>query len=49
VEEQLIDVMQSSMARHPAAGLEGAAEVKGDYKPSFPFALDAQDLGCCWI
>ena len=45
VEEQLIEVMQSSMARSGLLDLKAPLMVKGEYKPSFPLRLMHKDLG----
>lgn len=43
--EQLIEVMQSSMARSGLLDLKSPLMVKGDYKPSFSLRLMHKDLG----
>ncbi len=43
--EQLIEVMQSSMARSGVLDLKSPLMVKGDFKPSFPLRLMHKDLG----
>jgi 3-hydroxyisobutyrate dehydrogenase-like beta-hydroxyacid dehydrogenase len=43
--EQLVEVMQSSMARSGLLDLKSPLMVKGDYKPSFPLRLMHKDLG----
>jgi 3-hydroxyisobutyrate dehydrogenase-like beta-hydroxyacid dehydrogenase len=43
--EQLIEVMQSSMARSGVLDVKSTLMVKGDYKPSFPLRLMHKDLG----
>jgi 3-hydroxyisobutyrate dehydrogenase-like beta-hydroxyacid dehydrogenase len=43
--EQLIEVMQSSMARSGVLDIKSPLMVKGDYKPSFPLRLMHKDLG----
>jgi 3-hydroxyisobutyrate dehydrogenase-like beta-hydroxyacid dehydrogenase len=45
VEEQLIEVMQSSMARSGVLDVKAPLMAKGDYKPSFPLRLMHKDLG----
>ena len=45
VEEQLIEVMQSSMARSGLLDLKAPLMAKGDYKPSFSLRLMHKDLG----
>jgi 3-hydroxyisobutyrate dehydrogenase-like beta-hydroxyacid dehydrogenase len=44
-EQQLIDVMQASMARSGVLDVKSPLMVKGDYKPSFPLRLMHKDLG----
>jgi 3-hydroxyisobutyrate dehydrogenase-like beta-hydroxyacid dehydrogenase len=44
-EGQLIEVMQSSMARSGLLDLKAPLMVKGEYKPSFPLRLMHKDLG----
>jgi 3-hydroxyisobutyrate dehydrogenase-like beta-hydroxyacid dehydrogenase len=44
-EEQLIEVMQASMARSGVLDVKAPLMVKGDYKPSFPLRLMHKDLG----
>jgi 3-hydroxyisobutyrate dehydrogenase-like beta-hydroxyacid dehydrogenase len=43
--EQLIEVMQSSMARSGVLDIKAPLMVKGDFKPSFPLRLMHKDLG----
>jgi 3-hydroxyisobutyrate dehydrogenase-like beta-hydroxyacid dehydrogenase len=43
--EQLIEVMQSSMARSGVLDVKAPLMVKGDFKPSFPLRLMHKDLG----
>jgi len=43
--EQLIEVMQASMARSGALDVKSPLMVKGDFKPSFPLRLMHKDLG----
>jgi 3-hydroxyisobutyrate dehydrogenase-like beta-hydroxyacid dehydrogenase len=43
--EQLVEVMQSSMARSGLLDLKSPLMVKGDYQPSFPLRLMHKDLG----
>lgn len=43
--EQLIEVMQASMARSGVLDLKSPLMVKGDFKPSFPLRLMHKDLG----
>ncbi len=43
--EQLIEVMQSSMARSGLLDLKAPLMVKGEFKPSFPLRLMHKDLG----
>ena len=43
--EQLVEVMQSSMARSGVLDVKSPLMVKGDYKPSFPLRLMHKDLG----
>lgn len=43
--EQLIDVMQASMARSGLLDLKSPLMLKGDFKPSFPLRLMHKDLG----
>ncbi len=43
--EQLIEVMQASMARSGVLDVKSPLMVKGDYKPSFPLRLMHKDLG----
>ena len=43
-EDQLIEVMQSSMARSGLLDLKAPLMVKGDYKPSFPLRLMHKDM-----
>jgi 3-hydroxyisobutyrate dehydrogenase-like beta-hydroxyacid dehydrogenase len=43
--EQLVEVMQSSMARSGVLDIKSPLMVKGDYKPSFPLRLMHKDLG----
>jgi 3-hydroxyisobutyrate dehydrogenase-like beta-hydroxyacid dehydrogenase len=43
--EQLVEVMQSSMARSGLLDLKAPLMLKGDYKPSFPLRLMHKDLG----
>ncbi len=44
-EQQLIEVMQASMARSGVLDVKAPLMVKGDYKPSFPLRLMHKDLG----
>jgi len=44
-ELQLIEVMQSSMARSGVLDLKAPLMVRGEYKPSFPLRLMHKDLG----
>jgi len=44
-EEQLIEVMQASMARSGLLDLKAPLMAKGEYKPSFPLRLMHKDLG----
>jgi 3-hydroxyisobutyrate dehydrogenase-like beta-hydroxyacid dehydrogenase len=44
-QQQLIEVMQSSMARSGLLDLKAPLMVKGEYKPSFPLRLMHKDLG----
>jgi 3-hydroxyisobutyrate dehydrogenase-like beta-hydroxyacid dehydrogenase len=44
-EQQLVDVMQASMARSGLLDVKAPLMVKGDYKPSFPLRLMHKDLG----
>jgi 3-hydroxyisobutyrate dehydrogenase-like beta-hydroxyacid dehydrogenase len=43
--EQLVEVMQSSMARSGLLDIKSPLMLKGDYKPSFPLRLMHKDLG----
>ena len=43
--EQLIEVMQASMARSGVLDVKSPLMLKGDYKPSFPLRLMHKDLG----
>jgi len=43
--EQLIEVMQASMARSGVLDLKSPLMVKGEFKPSFPLRLMHKDLG----
>ena len=43
--QQLIEVMQSSMARSGVLDVKSPLMVKGDFKPSFPLRLMHKDLG----
>jgi 3-hydroxyisobutyrate dehydrogenase-like beta-hydroxyacid dehydrogenase len=43
--EQLVEVMQASMARSGLLDLKSPLMLKGDYKPSFPLRLMHKDLG----
>lgn len=43
--EQLIEVMQSSMARSGVLDIKSPLMVKGEFKPSFPLRLMHKDLG----
>ncbi len=43
--EQLIEVMQSSMARSGVLDIKAPLMVKGEFKPSFPLRLMHKDLG----
>jgi len=43
--EQLIEVMQASMARSGVLDLKSPLMVKGDFRPSFPLRLMHKDLG----
>jgi 2-hydroxy-3-oxopropionate reductase len=43
--EQLIEVMQSSMARSGVLDIKAPLMVAGDFKPSFPLRLMHKDLG----
>jgi 3-hydroxyisobutyrate dehydrogenase len=43
--EQLVEVMQASMARSGLLDLKSALMLKGDFKPSFPLRLMHKDLG----
>jgi 3-hydroxyisobutyrate dehydrogenase-like beta-hydroxyacid dehydrogenase len=43
--EQLIEVMQASMARSGLLDLKSPLMLKGDFKPSFPLRLMHKDLG----
>jgi 3-hydroxyisobutyrate dehydrogenase-like beta-hydroxyacid dehydrogenase len=43
--EQLIEVMQASMARSGVLDVKSPLMVKGDFKPSFPLRLMHKDLG----
>ena len=43
--EQLVEVMQASMARSGLLDVKSALMLKGDYKPSFPLRLMHKDLG----
>jgi len=43
--EQLIEVMQSSMARSGVLDIKAPLMVTGDFKPSFPLRLMHKDLG----
>ena len=45
VEEQLIEVMQSSMARSGVLDVKAPLMAKGEYKPSFPLRLMHKDMG----
>lgn len=44
-EEQLIEVMQASMARSGVLDVKAPLMAKGEYKPSFPLRLMHKDLG----
>ncbi len=44
-EQQLIEVMQASMARSGLLDLKAPLMAKGEYKPSFPLRLMHKDLG----
>jgi 3-hydroxyisobutyrate dehydrogenase-like beta-hydroxyacid dehydrogenase len=43
--EQLVEVMQASMARSGVLDVKSPLMVKGDYQPSFPLRLMHKDLG----
>jgi 2-hydroxy-3-oxopropionate reductase len=43
--EQLVEVMQASMARSGLLDLKSPLMLKGDFKPSFPLRLMHKDLG----
>ncbi len=43
--EQLLEVLQASMARSGLIDLKAPLMLKGDYKPSFPLRLMHKDLG----
>ena len=43
--EQLVEVMQASMARSGVLDVKSPLMLKGDYKPSFPLRLMHKDLG----
>jgi 2-hydroxy-3-oxopropionate reductase len=43
--EQLVEVMQASMARSGVLDIKSPLMVKGEYKPSFPLRLMHKDLG----
>jgi 3-hydroxyisobutyrate dehydrogenase-like beta-hydroxyacid dehydrogenase len=43
--EQLVEVMQSSMARAPVLDVKAPLMLSGDFKPSFPLRLMHKDLG----
>src|SRR4029077_9721081 len=43
--EQLIEVMQSSMARSGVLDIKAPLMVQSDFKPSFPLRLMHKDLG----
>lgn len=43
--EQLVEVMQASMARSGVLDIKSPLMLKGDYKPSFPLRLMHKDLG----
>ena len=43
--EQLVEVMQSSMARAPVLDVKAPLLLSGDFKPSFPLRLMHKDLG----
>jgi len=43
--EQLVEVMQASMARSGVLDVKSPLMAKGDYKPSFPLRLMHKDLG----
>lgn len=43
--DQLVEVMQSSMARSGVLDVKSPLMLKGDYKPSFPLRLMHKDLG----
>ncbi len=43
--EQLVEVMQASMARSGVLDVKSPLMVKGDFKPSFPLRLMHKDLG----
>jgi len=43
--EQLVEVMQASMARSGLLDVKSPLMLKGDYKPSFPLRLMHKDLG----
>ena len=43
--EQLLEVLQASMARSGLLDLKSPLMVKGDFKPSFPLRLMHKDLG----
>jgi 2-hydroxy-3-oxopropionate reductase len=43
--EQLVEVMQSSMARSGVLDVKSPLMLKGDFKPSFPLRLMHKDLG----
>jgi 3-hydroxyisobutyrate dehydrogenase-like beta-hydroxyacid dehydrogenase len=43
--QQLVEVMQSSMARAPVLDVKAPLLLSGDFKPSFPLRLMHKDLG----
>jgi 2-hydroxy-3-oxopropionate reductase len=43
--EQLVEVLQSSMARAPVLDVKAPLLLSGDFKPSFPLRLMHKDLG----
>jgi 2-hydroxy-3-oxopropionate reductase len=43
--EQLVEVMQASMARSGVLDVKSPLMLKGDYRPSFPLRLMHKDLG----
>jgi 3-hydroxyisobutyrate dehydrogenase-like beta-hydroxyacid dehydrogenase len=43
--DQLVEVMQASMARSGVLDVKSPLMLKGDYKPSFPLRLMHKDLG----